>query len=63
MIFNEHFVIAELSSAITLKAGTIISMGTPSGVGMGFEPPKFLKRGDEVLCEIEKIGTLKNIVK
>ncbi|MBR4141337.1 MAG: fumarylacetoacetate hydrolase family protein [Campylobacter sp.] len=63
MIFNEHFVIAELSSAMTLKAGTIISMGTPSGVGMGFEPPKFLKSGDEVLCEIEKIGTLKNIVK
>ena len=63
MIFDENFVIAELSAAMTLKAGTIISMGTPSGVGMGFEPPKFLQSGDEIICEIEKIGRLRNIVK
>ncbi len=63
MIFDEHYVIAELSAAMTLKAGTIISMGTPSGVGMGFDPPKFLKSGDEINCEIEQIGTLRNIVK
>ena len=63
LIFDENFVIEELSSAMTLKAGSIISMGTPSGVGMGFEPPKFLKSGDEVICEIENIGELKNYVK
>ena len=63
MIFDENFVIAELSAAMTLKAGSIISMGTPSGVGIGFEPPKFLQSGDEIICEIEKIGRLINYVK
>ena len=48
---------------MTLKAGTIISTGTPAGVGMGFVPPKFLSKGDEVVCEIEKIGKITNIVK
>lgn len=62
-IFNVPHVIEELSLGMTLKAGSIISMGTPSGVGMGFEPPKFLKSGDEVVCEIEKIGKLKSIIK
>ena len=47
---------------MTLKAGTVISTGTPSGVGMGFEPPRFLKPGDEVACEIEEIGILTNRV-
>ncbi|QKF92351.1 fumarylacetoacetate hydrolase family protein [Campylobacter sp. CCUG 57310] len=62
MIFKERYVIEELSSAMTLKAGTIISLGTPSGVGMGFEPPKFLKSGDVVRCEIEGIGVLENFI-
>lgn len=56
-------VIHELSSGITLKAGTIISMGTPAGVGMGFTPPKFLKSGDVVECFVEGIGTLTNTIK
>lgn len=55
--------ISELSQGITLKAGTIIAMGTPAGVGMGFTPPKFLKSGDIVECEIEGIGKLTNPVK
>jgi 2-keto-4-pentenoate hydratase/2-oxohepta-3-ene-1,7-dioic acid hydratase in catechol pathway len=55
-------VICELSQGMTLKAGTIIATGTPAGVGMGFEPPKFLKPGDVVECMIEGIGTLKNKV-
>ena len=55
--------ISELSQGMTLKAGTIIAMGTPAGVGMGFEPPKFLKSGDVVECEIEGIGCIKNVVK
>lgn len=54
--------ISELSQGMTLKAGTIIAMGTPAGVGMGFQPPKFLKSGDIVECEIEGIGCIKNIV-
>ena len=56
-------IIAELSSGMTLLPGTIIATGTPSGVGMGFDPPKFLKRGDIVECAIEKIGTLRNTVR
>lgn len=63
MITSIQDVIHELSQGITLKAGTIIAMGTPAGVGMGFIPPKFLKPGDIVECEIEGIGCLKNIVK
>ena len=42
---------------------TIIATGTPAGVGMGMEPPCFLKPGDEVRCEIEGIGTLTNTVR
>ena len=61
-IFDIDHVIAELSQGMTLKAGTIIATGTPAGVGMGMEPPCFLKPGDEVRCEIEGIGTLTNTV-
>ena len=56
-------IIAELSSGMTLLPGTIIATSTPAGVGMGFDPPKFLKPGDIVECTIEKIGTLRNTVK
>ena len=52
--------ISELSQGMTLLAGTIIATGTPAGVGMGFKPPRFLKKGDVVRCEIERIGTLEN---
>lgn len=55
-------ILTELSRGITLKAGTIIATGTPAGVGMGFDPPRFLKLGDKIICEIEGIGTLTSIV-
>lgn len=63
MIFGVDYVISELSQGMTLEAGTIISMGTPSGVGMGFVPPVFLNKGDVVKCEIEGIGYIENTVK
>ena len=56
-------IIEERSSGITLLPGTIIATGTPAGVGMGFDPPKFLKSGDVVECTIEGIGTLCNTVR
>ena len=56
-------IIEELSSGMTLLPGTIIATGTPAGVGMGFDPPKFLKSGDVVECSIEGIGTLRNTVR
>lgn len=43
---------------MTLRPGDIIAMGTPSGVGMEFNPPRFLKRGDVVQCEVDNIGIL-----
>lgn len=55
--------IAELSQGMTLQAGTIIATGTPAGVGMGMQPPTFLRSGDTVVCEIENIGRLENTVK
>lgn len=63
MIHGIAKVIHNLSQGMTLQAGTIIAMGTPAGVGMGFDPPKFLSAGDEVICEIEGIGRLKNKIK
>lgn len=55
--------ISELSQGMTLQAGTIIATGTPAGVGMGMQPPAFLRSGDTVVCEIENIGRLENTVK
>lgn len=62
LIFDIDHVISELSQGMTLRAGTIIAMGTPAGVGMGFVPPKFLKAGDVVECRIESIGSIINKV-
>lgn len=62
LIFGIDHVVSELSRGMTLKAGTIISTGTPAGVGMGFTPPKFLKSGDVVTCRIGEIGEITNPV-
>lgn len=56
-------VISELSQGMTLRAGTIIATGTPSGVAMGMDDPKYLRPGDVMECWIEQIGTLRNTVK
>ena len=63
LIFDIAHVICELSSGMTLKAGTIIATGTPAGAGMGFVPPKFLKPGDVVTCRIQGIGEITNTVR
>ena len=55
-------IIAELSQGMTLEAGDIIATGTPSGVGMGYKPGKWLKKGDTVVCEIPPIGKLINFI-
>jgi 2-keto-4-pentenoate hydratase/2-oxohepta-3-ene-1,7-dioic acid hydratase in catechol pathway len=62
-IYGIQDVIEDLSAGMTLEAGTIISMGTPAGVGMGFEPPKYLRSGDKVVCEAEGIGILTNYIR
>ena len=60
MIFNLPTIIEILSRGMTLDAGDIIATGTPSGVGFARKPPEFLKPGDVVEVEIERIGVLRN---
>ena len=54
--------IEAISAGITLRPGDIIATGTPSGVGIGFTPPRFLKPGDRVRIEIDGVGVLENPV-
>ena len=63
MILGIDEMIEELSKSITLKKGTIIASGTPSGVGMAFNPPKYLKNKDILTLEIDKIGRIENVVR
>ncbi len=60
MIFDVKTTISNLSRSMTLLPGTVILTGTPEGVGFTRRPPLFLKEGDVVSVEIEKIGTLTN---
>ncbi|HVJ41940.1 MAG TPA: fumarylacetoacetate hydrolase family protein [Dongiaceae bacterium] len=62
LIFDIPTLIATISAGITLLPGDIIATGTPAGVGIGFEPPKYLLPGDRVRIEIERIGVLENSV-
>jgi 2,4-didehydro-3-deoxy-L-rhamnonate hydrolase len=62
MIFDIPAIIAFISEDITLLPGDIISTGTPSGVGIFRDPPVLLKTGDVVECEVEKIGSIRNMV-
>jgi len=60
MIFSISKLISILSQGLTLEPGDILATGTPAGVGMGFDPPKFLKPGDVVRIEIDNIGYIEN---
>ncbi|HKD09834.1 MAG TPA: fumarylacetoacetate hydrolase family protein [Bryobacteraceae bacterium] len=60
LIFKIPDLVEFLSSIMTLEAGDIISTGTPSGVGMAWNPPKWLKAGDEVVVTVEGLGSLRN---
>ena len=63
MIFNVAFVISYVSQFMTLLPGDVISTGTPSGVGLGFKPPIYLKPGDVVELGIEGLGTQRQQVR
>jgi 2-keto-4-pentenoate hydratase/2-oxohepta-3-ene-1,7-dioic acid hydratase in catechol pathway len=60
LIFSVGAIIAHCSRAFTLEPGDVILTGTPSGVGVFRDPPRFLHDGDEVAVEIERIGRLVN---
>ena len=62
LIFNIPSIIAAASASMTMCPGDIIATGTPAGVGVGFQPPKFLKIGDSVKVEISGIGVIENTI-
>ena len=62
LIFDIPTLISTLSKGMTLIPGDIIATGTPAGVGIGFKPPKFLKKGDICTLSIDGLGTLENPV-
>lgn len=62
LIFGIPELIAFLSSFLTLEPGDVIATGTPSGVGFAMDPPRFLRPGEVVTCEVSGITTLRNEV-
>ncbi len=62
LIFDIPTLIETMSRSMTLEPGDLIATGTCAGVGIGFRPPKFLRKGDRVAVTIEPIGTLENPV-
>jgi 2-keto-4-pentenoate hydratase/2-oxohepta-3-ene-1,7-dioic acid hydratase in catechol pathway len=62
LVFDCYTQVEILSTVFTLLPGTIISTGTPGGVGAAMNPPRFLKAGDVVRVEIERIGHIENRV-
>ena len=62
MIFDVPTIVASISEYMTLLPGDVITTGTPSGVGLGYDPPKFLREGDVVEYSIEGIGEGRQVV-
>ena len=62
MAFGVAEVVAWLSASIALEPGDLIAMGTPAGVGLGMDPPRFLEPGDVVRMEIEGLGAIEHPV-
>ena len=62
MVFRIPRIIKELSTGVMLEPGDVVLTGTPEGVGFARKPPEFLKVGDVMEAEIERIGVLRNTV-
>ena len=62
MIFGVKYIVSYLSHFITLNPGDIITTGTPPGVGMAMKPQKFLKANDEIILNIDNLGSQKQKV-
>lgn len=63
LVFTVQKLVAFLSNLMTLEPGDVVLTGTPGGVGVAMNPPSFLRNGDVVRIEIEKIGVLENTIK
>ena len=57
MVFGVAHLLSYLSRYMTLLPGDVVSTGTPAGVGLGFDPPIYLKEGDEVTLSIDRLGS------
>lgn len=62
LIFDIPTIIETLSAGMTLQPGDVIATGTPAGVGIGFNPPKWVKPGDQIKIEVQGLGVLENSV-
>jgi 5-carboxymethyl-2-hydroxymuconate isomerase len=62
LMFDFPYLISYLSTFTTLEPGDVIATGTPTGAGIRFDPPRFLKPGDVVEIEVSGVGTLRNVV-
>jgi 2-keto-4-pentenoate hydratase/2-oxohepta-3-ene-1,7-dioic acid hydratase in catechol pathway len=62
LIFDIPELIATLSAGITLLSGDVIATGTPAGVGIGFDPPRFMTSGDVIEVSITGLGAQRNRV-
>ena len=62
LVFSVQKLVAFLSNLMTLEPGDVVLTGTPGGVGVAMDPPTFLKDGDVVTIQIDKLGTLENKV-
>lgn len=62
LIFDVPTLVSYISRYISLEPGDLILTGTPGGVGLSFDPPRYLSAGDEVVVEIDGVGTLRNRV-
>lgn len=63
LIFNVNKIIAYASQGTTLEPGDLIPTGTPFGVGFSRKPPVYLRDGDECVCEVEKVGAIRNRIR
>src|SRR5690606_14015090 len=63
MVFKIPFLVSYLSQFMTLLPGDVISTGTPAGVGLGFNPPIYIKKGDVIELGIDGLGTQRQVAR
>ena len=61
MIFDVWHIVHYLSQFLTLEAGDVVTTGTPAGVGMGMQPPQYLRAGDVVTLAIDRLGSQRSV--
>ena len=62
LIFGPRRLVDFIAETIALEAGDLILTGTPSGVGEGMDPPRYLEAGDVVRCEIDRLGAIEHSI-